>query len=221
MTWEESEWLSLSGIQHFAFCRRQWALIHLEQQWQDNSLTAEGDLLHTRAHQDTLRERRGDTLTVRGMAVHSRNMGLTGKCDVVEFQLAQTGVTLPGENGLWQPCPVEYKHGKPKEGQEDLLQLCAQALCLEEMLCCDIPGGCLYYGQTRRRLPVLFTPQLRGEVGAMVQEMHEIWRRGHTPKAKPAKKCAACSLREICLPQLARTGPVVEYIAHYTQEVEE
>ena len=154
--YDEDEFLALSGIQHFAFCRRQWALIHLEQAWADNVLTAEGDLMHRRAHDDELRERRGDILVVRGLAVHSRALGLAGTCDVVEFHKDESGHPLAGEDGLWRPVPVEYKRGHSKAGDADRLQLAAQALCLEEMLGCDVLAGFLFYGETKVRERVEF-----------------------------------------------------------------
>ncbi len=154
--YDEDEFLALSGIQHFAFCRRQWALIHLEQAWADNVLTAEGDLMHRRAHDEELRERRGDILVVRGLAVHSRALGLAGKCDVVEFHKDESGHPLAGEDGLWRPVPVEYKRGRSKASDADRLQLAAQALCLEEMLGCDVLEGFLFYGETRSRERVEF-----------------------------------------------------------------
>lgn len=134
----EEDYLQLSGLQHFAFCRRQWALIHVENQWVENLLTVEGELLHTRAHDETQRELRGDVLTLRGLTVFSPSLGLSGKCDVVEFHADPAGISLQGEKGLWLPYPVEYKRGSPKVGNEDALQLCAQAMCLEETLCCSI-----------------------------------------------------------------------------------
>ena len=161
MNFREEEFLPLSGLQHFAFCRRQWALIHLEQQWQENLRTIEGQLFHERAHDASLRERRGDTLVLRSLAVASPTLGLSGQCDVVEFRAAPEGVPLAGEEGRWLPFPVEYKRGRPKPHQADELQLCAQAMCLEEMLCCPVPEGALYYGETRRRTPVRFSPELR------------------------------------------------------------
>lgn len=130
MTYGEEDFLQLSGIQHFAFCRRQWALIHIEGQWAENLRTVEGDLLHKRAHDETQRERRNNTLILRDLPVFSSALGVSGKCDVVEFHLDSAGVPLRGEEGLWQPYPVEYKRGKPKEHQADELQLCCQAMCL-------------------------------------------------------------------------------------------
>lgn len=133
--WQEDDFLQLSGLQHFAFCRRQWALIHIENQWQENLRTVEGALLHTRAHDEQQREKRGDTLILRGLPIFSASLGLSGKCDITEFHRDTQGVSLTGEEGLWLPYPVEYKRGSPKNGNEDKLQLCAQAMCLEEMLC--------------------------------------------------------------------------------------
>ena len=211
-TYRDEDLLPLSGLQHFAFCRRQWALIHVENQWQENLRTVEGHLLHQRAHDEAQRERRGDTLILRGLSVVSSSLGLSGKCDVVEFHLAPEGISLRGEVGLWLPYPVEYKRGKPKGHQADELQLCAQAMCLEEMLCCTIPEGALFYGEPRRRSIVSFSPQLRQSVQSFSDEMHQYYRRGYTPKAKPSKSCNACSLKELCLPQMGRRGTVAGYL---------
>ena len=138
MIHREEDFLQLSGLQHFAFCRRQWALIHIEQQWGENLRTVEGDLLHRRAHDEQARERRGDILILRGLSVASAALGISGKCDVVEFRADSGGISLRGEEGLWVPFPVEYKRGSPKPHRADELQLCAQAMCLEEMLCCTV-----------------------------------------------------------------------------------
>ena len=210
--------LPLSGLQHFAFCRRQWALIHVENQWRENLRTVEGQLLHQRAHNEALRERRGDALILRGLSVVSHSLGLSGKCDVVEFHLAPEGVPLRGEDGLWLPYPVEYKRGRPKDHQADELQLCAQAMCLEEMLCCTIAEGALFYGEPRRRTIVFFSPELRQNVRDFSAEMHHYYRRGDTPKAKPGKSCHACSLKELCLPQLIRRGNVSAYLKQAMEE---
>ncbi len=212
MTSLEEVFLPLSGLQHFAFCRRQWALIHIETQWQDNLRTVDGQLFHHRAHDEQQRERRGELLILRGLAVTSAELGLTGKCDVVEFRSDPSGIALRGEDGLWRPFPVEYKRGSPKAHQADELQLCAQALCLEEMLCCTVPQGALFYGETRRRAVVDFTEALRAQVRAMAGEMHQLYQRGYTPKVKPSKSCSACSLRELCLPALMRGRQAGAYL---------
>lgn len=202
MTYTEDEYLQLSGIQHFSFCRRQWALIHLEQQWAENLRTAEGDILHDRAHDEGFSEKRGDILTVRGLRIQSPGLGVSGSCDVVEFTADEGGAALSGRSGRWRPYPVEYKRGRAKEIDADRLQLCCQAMCLEDMLCCDVPEGALYYGEARRRERVELTDELRGQVRAMLMEMHDYQKRGYTPKVKTGAHCRACSLNELCLPKL-------------------
>ena len=212
MIYTEEDFLQLSGLQHFAFCRRQWALIHVEQQWRENLRTVEGDLFHRRAHDEQSRERRGDILILRGLPVASPTLGISGKCDVVEFRTDISGVPLRGEYGLWVPFPIEYKRGTPKSHRADELQLCAQAMCLEEMLCCAVPEGALYYGETRRRTLVPFSAELREEVQTMLEEMHQLYRRGHTPKVRRSKSCNACSLQELCLPALLKGNDVDTYL---------
>ena len=212
MSIPEDDLLQISGLQHFAFCRRQWALIHIENQWAENLRTVEGDLFHARAHDEKQRERRGDTLILRGLPVFSYTLGLTGKCDVIEFHADPKGVPLRNEEGLWRPYPVEYKRGTPKGHNADELQLCAQGMCLEEMLCCEIPEGSLYYGETRRRTRVPFTEELRQSVRDLTAEMRNLYHRGYTPKVKPTKGCNACSLKELCLPGMLRKPSVSEYL---------
>ena len=164
--------------------------------------TAEGRQLHEKAHANES-ESRGDCKTVTGLLLSSRALGLTGQADVVEFHRTDTG---------WQPYPVEYKRGQPRADTGDALQLCGQAMCLETMLCCEIPEGALYYGETRRRQVVTFTPELRTQVTEMLTEMHELYRRGYTPKVKPTKSCNACSLKDLCLPRLLKSRSVSAYL---------
>lgn len=214
----QEEYLPLSGLQHFAFCRRQWALIHIEQLWRENLRTVEGQLLHRRAHDESQRERRGNLLILRGLAIQSSTLGISGVCDVVEFHASPQGVPIHGEEGLWLPYPIEYKRGKPKTNQADELQLCAQAMCLEEMLCCSIQEGALFYGETKRRTVVSFVPALREQVVSLLQEMHQLYRRGYTPKCKPTKSCNACSLKELCLPKLMKKQNVSAYLRSAMEE---
>lgn len=216
--YEEDEFLALSGIQHFAFCRRQWALIHIEQIWEENRLTTEGDLMHRRVHNEELREHRGNTLIVRGLAVHSRSLGLTGKCDVVEFHKDKQGHPLAGEDGLWHSVPVEYKHGRSKASDADRLQLAAQALCLEEMFGCDIPLGFLYYGKTKSRERVIFDDDLRASLVSMAEEMHRLYQRRYTPKVKPFAACRSCSLADACLPRVVTQMSVSGFVASRLSE---
>ncbi len=180
--------------------------------------TVDGSLFHRRAHDGAQRERRGDSLILRGLPVASHSLGISGQCDVVEFHADPNGVSLYGEEGLWRPFPVEYKRGEPKAHNADRLQLCAQAICLEEMLCCSVREGALFYGETRRRFSVTFTEELRGEVRALLEEMHQLFRRGHTPKVKPSKSCNACSLKELCLPSLMRKRDVADYLCRALEE---
>lgn len=210
--YEEEEYLQLSGIQHFVFCRRQWALAYLELQWNENVRTVEGHLLHTKAHDGSVAEKRGDLIISRAMPVCSRELGISGECDVVEFHKSAEGITLSGREGLYKVIPVEYKRGAPKENKADILQLAAQAMCLEEMLCCEIPVGYLYYGETRRRMQVEFSDDIRNRVKEMFMEMHQYFERKHTPKAKRTKSCNACSLKDLCLPVLEKKKKAGLYI---------
>ena len=220
MAFNEEDWLQLSGLQHFAFCRRQWALIHIENQWAENFRTVDGHLMHEHVHDQKSRESRGDRLIVRGLAIHSAELGISGQCDAVEFYRDQDGIPLRDRKGLWQPYPVEYKRGKPKEHSADELQLCAQAMCLEEMLCCTIPEGALYYGEPRRRTVVQFTSELRRQVQDGLSEMHELFKKRYTPRVKPSKACNACSLKELCLPKLMSRKKVADYLTAAMEELE-
>lgn len=220
MAYKEDDWLQLSGLQHFAFCRRQWALIHIEGQWAENYRTMDGLLMHEHVHDNAFRESRGDLLIIRGLAVHSTQLGISGQCDVVEFHHDSAGIPLPGREGLWLPYPVEYKRGKPKEHDADELQLCAQAMCLEEMLCCAVKEGALYYGEPRRRSVVSFTSELRQRVRDSLDEMHSLFKRCYTPKVRPSKACNACSLQEQCLPKLMNRKKATDYLAAAMGELE-
>lgn len=214
----DDQYLMLSGLQHFAFCRRQCALIHIEQLWAENVRTVEGNILHRRAHDADQVESRGDLLIVRGMRIRSERLKVTGVCDVVEFHRSESGISLAGREGRWIPYPVEYKRGAPKAHDADELQLCGQAICLEEMLMCSIDEGSLFYGETRRRTRVPFTPELRAKVESLLREMQQHFARGYTPSVRRTKGCNACSLRELCLPEMSRTGSVHSYIHQHLKE---
>ena len=211
MEYGEDDFLQLSGIQHFCFCRRQWALIHIEQQWQENLKTVEGHIVHERCHDDGFIEKRGDLLVARGLRVFSHTLGVTGQCDVVEFQKNTEGCYLQGHSGTWRPYPIEYKRGKSKLIDADRLQLCCQAMCLEEMLSIMVNQGALYYNETRRREVVDFTDELRQKVKDMLREMHIYYDRAYTPKVKPKTGCRSCSLQDICLPVLCKKDDVTGY----------
>ena len=202
----------ISGIQHFIFCRRQWALIHVEQQWEENYFTTDGEIKHERVDNPEIHERRKNIITIRALPVKSSALGIAGKCDVVELKENVNGVTLPQYNGKFDITPVEYKRGKPKENNSDKLQLLAEAFCLEEMLATHINRGYLFYFETRRREEVIFTEELRQQLVKMVEEMHNYMDRGYTPKVKTGNQCKNCSLKNICLPVLNKNKDVKQYI---------
>ncbi len=209
----EDDLRPLSALQHLVFCERQCALIHIEQIWLENRFTAEGKLLHERADAAG-HESRVDLRVARAVALRSLRLGLSGRADVVEFQRAegdQQGVRLPGAAGRWRPFPVEYKRGKPKKHRADEVQLCAQALCLEEMLSMPVGEGALYYGRKRRRQAVAFDVGLRELTERMARRLHELLASGRTPEPVNDRRCDDCSLREVCLPA-APTGSARAYV---------
>lgn len=218
MEYRQEDFLQLSGIQHFAFCRRQWALIHVEGLWQDNLRTVEGEILHERAHDNQITEKRAGVILSRGLPIFSRTLGVSGVCDVVELMPSPSGVTLYGRQGTYLPTPVEYKRGTSKQTDADRLQLCCQAMCLEEMFVCEIKKGYLFYGQTKRRECVNLNDSLREQVKSMLTEMHNYFQRRYTPRVKRNKSCRACSLLDLCLPELPQSGAVAAYVEKCMQE---
>jgi CRISPR-associated exonuclease Cas4 len=220
----EDDFLPLSGLQHLLFCERQAALIHLERIWVDNALTVEGTQLHERADggED---ESRGDLRIVRGLPLRSARLGLAGKADVVELRRLGAGeagdgaaAPLPGIPGLWRAFPIEYKRGRPKSHRADEVQLCAQGICLEEMLAVEVPAGALFYGQPRRRMEVLFDDGLRQLTAAAAARLHELVERGVTPPPVREPKCDSCSLLDVCLPG-APASSARSYLAHFLRQV--
>ena len=196
----EDDLLPISGLQHLHFCERQWGLIHIEQLWEENRLTAEGRVLHERAHSPGSESRPGLRI-VRGLRLHSFQLGLTGQADIVEFR-----------NNI--PFPIEYKRGKPKNDSCDEVQLCAQAICLEEMFQTTIEAGAIFYGQPRRRTEVRFTISLRAQTAALAKRMHALQQSGLTPHPVYSKKCENCSLKGICLPRLLeKPQSVAKYLS--------
>ncbi|MGG5251938.1 CRISPR-associated protein Cas4 [Neobacillus sp. SM06] len=209
---EENDYLMLSGIQHFQFCKRQWALIHIEQQWEENVRTVEGQHLHQKADQPFIREKRGDKLIVRAMPVRSNELKITGICDVVEFIRDEKGVEISGAEGKYTAYPVEYKRGKPKLDDSDVLQLTAQAICIEEMLCCEVNMGYMFYNEIKHRIEVPLTQEYKMKVKSIAAEMHEYYGRRYTPKVKTGTFCKSCSLQNLCLPKLMNKQSVKSYI---------
>ena len=220
MEYNEDDYLMISGIQHFKFCRRQWALIHIEQQWADNVHTVIGELMHKRVHDPYLREKRKDIVIARALPVSSRAMGVSGECDVVEFHRCDDGIRLHGHRGLFSVYPIEYKKGRSKLTEEDKLQLAAQAMCFEEMFSTEVPEGAIFYGESRRREIVDITSDLRTEVEKMFEEMHQYYNRHYSPKVKYSKSCNACSLKDICLPKLGKAVSVKRYLEQMLEEQE-
>lgn len=208
----EDEYLMISGIQHYEFCPRQWALIHIEQQWEENVKTIQGNELHKKADQPFLKEKRKDLIISRAMPIHSHELKITGICDVVEFVLDDQGIPLSQYSGRYRVQPVEYKRGSPKKHDADILQLVAQAICLEEMLVCEVHEAYLYYHEIKRRVKVEITPELREMLKIKISRMQELYQRKHTPRVKTGNWCKNCSLKDICLPKLMNTETAKGYI---------
>jgi CRISPR-associated exonuclease Cas4 len=192
----ESDLLPLSALQHICFCERQCALIHVEQVWLENRFTAEGRIMHDRVDSGKSESRR-DVRIAFAVLLQSLRLGLVGKADVVEFHWEKA----PEGKTIWRPFPVEYKRGRPKKGNCDKIQLCAQTLCLEEMLGHRIDNGALFYGKTRRRLDVAINDELREETEQMARRLHALFDARLTPKPVFDKRCPNCSFFSYCLPE--------------------
>src|SRR5208337_457438 len=215
----DDELLSLSGIQHFYFCRRQWALIHVEQQWQDNLRTQEGHFVHERVDDPFFNESRGDVVISRAYPLVSYILGFSGIADVIEYTRSDNGIPVPGFEGRWTMKPVEYKRGKPKIDERDEVQLCAQVICLEEMFGVRIDEADLYYNETRRRQSIPITDDLHSIVKLLADEMHTVFQKGITPEAESGMNCSLCSLLEVCMPKLTKKkSSVRNYIGKHIQE---
>lgn len=211
---DEEDLLPVSALQHFVFCPRRCALVHIEQVWMENQFTVEGDLLHERV--DELgRESRVTLIVSHGLGIRSLRLGITGKVDVVEFRLVtdgQVGCKLAGKEGRWTPYPIEYKRGSPRRGFGDDVQVCAQALCLEEMLECEVPAGAIYYASTRKRREIGFGAALRAQTTAAISGVRSLLTGGIIPLPVYGKKCDTCSLFDLCQPKLPVSG---DYVARY------
>ena len=201
--YSEDDLVMISALQHYLFCPRQCALIHIEQQWQENKFTAEGRILHERVHGGGKESRRNMRVEF-DVPIRSLLLGIIGRADIVEFHLQ--------EDGVWLPLPVEYKRGRPKKDDTDRVQLCAQALCLEEMLQCEIEKGALYYGQKKRRAEVIFDADLRATTSKTAAAVHILLKERRTPSPHYSKRCESCSFLSTCLPKVASQKRVSKYV---------
>jgi len=201
--YSEDDLAMISALQHLIFCPRQCALIHIEQQWTENRLTAEGRILHERVH-TAGGESRSKVRIEFDVPIRSLRLGLIGRADIVEFHLQ--------ESGIWQPYPVEYKRGRPKKDRSDEVQLCAQAICLEEMLNCDVPEGALYYGQKKRRQNISIDESLRQTTMETAVRLHDLLRSNVTPPPEYGEKCESCSFISQCLPKISAKKKVSSYL---------
>lgn len=211
--YSEDDLLPISGLYHLVFCERQWALIHIENVWTENVYTVEGKILHERVH-ELDDEKRGGVRIVRGLRLRSLRLGLSGQADVVEFYRNDAG----GE----APFPVEYKRGRHRLDQRDEVQLCAQALCLEEMLNVSVQSGAIFYGQPRRRHEVKIGTELREKTTFLAKRMHKLFQDECTPLAVYESKCEICSLMPLCMPKVTgKHDAVADYFESAWKEVEE
>ena len=220
----EEDLLPISRLQHFLFCERRAALVAIEGIWEDNLFTVEGTHLHQKVDDEVPPESRGDLRVTRGLLLHSFELGLSGKADVVEFHRVceeevatpprsgdtATAIPLAGASGLWRPYPVDYKRGRLRHEEGFEVQLCAQALCLEEMMGVVVPEGAVYYGKPRRRLVVAFDEALRTMTREAARRLHGLIDSGRTPQARYEKKCDSCSLFSLCMPKVTGARRTVQ-----------
>lgn len=216
--YREDDYLPLSGIQHFCYCRRQWALIHLEQVWRDDGRTASGSRFHRNVDDPGI-ERAGDVIVLRSVPVSSPSLGLSGVCDVVELHEDGDGSPLPGRPGLYRIVPVEYKVGHRKAGQWDAVQVCAQAIALEESTGVSVDEGHIFYGAERRRQRVKIDRELRETVNGLAEEMHRAFESHATFEPEWSWKCRGCSLADPCMPGVTRSSDVRRYLEDVGRDV--
>lgn len=219
--YQEDEMLMLSGIQHYMFCPRQWALIHVEQLWEENRLTAEGQFLHKNVDNPFYRQKDGSRITLRSVAIASKALGLYGFSDAIELtpsDSASDSITHPLYAGYWKPCPVEYKRGKAKPDERDTVQLAAQVICLEEMHDIHIESAFLFYGETNHREQVVINDHLRQLTQSAADEMHRVFKSGVLPSAIKKNHCNSCSLVDVCMPSLTINVSPSRYLQKYLYE---
>jgi len=205
MTFTEEDFIQISALQHYVYCPRQCALIHVEDVWDENLFTVRGSILHEKVDSDTY-ESRGTLKTVRGLRIHSYRLGIVGRADVVEFKAASN--TAGGK----EVTPVEFKSGEPKHDISDKVQLCAQVLCLEEMLDTSIQRGAFFYGKIRRRVQIEIDEQLRTQTGEIIVQIRDLVTNKRTPPAEYSSKCRNCSLESVCMPKAMNPGKLTHYL---------
>lgn len=214
--YRDEEMLMISGIQHFVFCPRQWYLIYIEQCWAENELTAEGEIVHTRVDDPTICTKGQNLIEERHTPIACKRLGIYGFTDVIEWQKVTdkdpNAITHPHYRGLWSPFPVEYKRGKPKRNLADILQLCAEAVALEEMLHCHIPKGYLFYHTTQHRLEVELDAYIREQLEQTVHVMHQHFKSGMPIMETFSAKCKQCSLIDRCAPSMPSYHNASKYI---------
>ena len=221
MMYDDDQMLMLSGIQHYMFCPRQWALIHIEQQWDENRLTAEGQLLHQTVDNPAYRQKNGDVITLRAVHIASHTLGLYGITDAIELlpsDVPANAITHPRYPGFWKPYPIEYKRGHRKPDERDEVQLASQVICLEEMYGVHIPEAALFYNETRHKEVVTIDEHLRQLTYELSDAMHKTFESGFTPKAEERRGCRSCSLIDICTPELTKKTSVSYYLKKMLDE---
>lgn len=211
---DEDERLPISSLKQFIYCKRRFALMYLNCDWGENYKIAEGDLLHKRVDDPYFNEKRGDVHISRSVPIFSDRLNLNGVADIVEFIKKEKGIELPHKKDRWQINLVEYKNGKPEKSQADNFQLCAQALCLEEMFHTTIESGDIFYGKIRRRVKVELTDHLKEQVSTQVGNMKTLLKNQKIPVRDEAQNCSLCSLLDVCIPSaFGKQKKVQEHIA--------
>ena len=213
----EEDMLMLSGVQHFVFCPRQWALIHVDQQWADNVLTTEGQILHQNVDNPQYRQKLNNRITLRSVHIASHKLGIYGITDAVELipgdGLSDTDtIAHPKYGGRFIPYPIEYKRGHSKPDECDIMQLVCQIMCLEEMYNINIPRGALFYWEVRQREEIVVDDGMKDRAQSYLTKMHEIIKSGKLPKADKGNKCRRCSLSDICMPEISENKTVTKYL---------
>ena len=214
----DEDLLQISGLQHLMFCERRWALIYMEMEWEENVRTVEGKQLHESVHKQGASTRSG-VRVARGLRLRSLSLGLTGQADLVEFHASDDGAPIPGLSGRWLPYPVEYKRGRKRYENADEAQLCAQALCLEEMLGVTVLKGAIFYGQPRKRSEIDLYFALRGEVSRLCSRARELYSNQTIPSPRLGRHCSNCSIEDICMPNLAAVDKSAEYVTGLLNEL--